>query len=102
MLTHVVLFWLKPDAPADTATRLIGRAQAELTGIPGVRHLNAGAPIPTTRAIVDTSYQVGLSMQFANAEELDAYQIHPVHQRYVKECVQPNTSKVLVYDFTAP
>lgn len=99
MLTHVVMIWFRKDAPADAVAGFRARALADLTGVPGVKHLNCGVPIPSERPVVDKSYSVALSMMFSGREELDAYQVHPVHQKFSAECVKPVAERVLVYDF---
>ncbi|MFZ4694727.1 MAG: Dabb family protein [Verrucomicrobiia bacterium] len=99
MLTHVVICWFRKDAPADAVSRFRARALADLPGIPGVKHLNCGMPIPSERPVVDKSYSVALSMGFDSRAELDAYAVHPVHQKFSAECVKPVAERVLVYDF---
>jgi hypothetical protein len=99
MLTHVVICWFRKDAPADAVSRFRARALADLPGIPGVKHLNCGTPIPSERPVVDKSYSVALSMGFDSRAELDAYAVHPVHQKFSAECVKPVAERVLVYDF---
>ena len=99
MLTHVVICWFRKYAPADAVSRFRARALADLPGIPGVKHLNCGMPIPSERPVVDKSYSVALSMGFDGRAELDAYAVHPVHQKFSAECVKPVAERVLVYDF---
>lgn len=99
MLTHVVVVWFRKDAPADAVARFRARARADLPGIPGVKHLNCGVAIPSERPVVDKSYSVALSMTFDGPAQLDAYQVHPVHQKFSAECVRPVAERVVVYDF---
>lgn len=100
MINHIVVFWLKPDCIEEGRAKLLQAARSELGLIDGVRNLGAGSPIPTDRKVVDTSYQVALTMQFENDAALQAYQSHPVHQKFLKECVQPFVDRILVYDFS--
>jgi len=48
-------------------------------------------------------YNYGISMVFESKEAEAAYQVHPDHVRFVKECVRPQLSKasdpVLAVDF---
>lgn len=94
-----MIIWFRKEVPADAAARFRARALADLAGIPGVKNLNCGAPIPSERAVVDKSYSVALSMAFSGRSELDAYAVHPVHQKFSAECVKPLAERVLVYDF---
>jgi len=100
MISHVVIFWLKPANLEEGRRKILEDARNELSRIEGVRHLGAGAPIPTDRKVVDTSYQVALTMQFEFESQLQAYQTHPIHQKFLKECVQPFVEKIVVYDFS--
>ncbi|MCC7518079.1 MAG: Dabb family protein [Verrucomicrobiae bacterium] len=99
MLTHVVMIWFREDAPSAAVARFRARATADLRDIPGVQHLRCGTPIPTERAVVDKSYSVALAMAFDGRRELDAYAVHPVHQKFMEECIQPFAARVVVYDF---
>jgi len=100
MLNHVVIFWLKPDKIEEGRRAILEEARHALPGIKGVQNLGAGAPIPTERKVVDTSYHVALTMQFDSESQLQKYQTHPIHQKFLKECVEPYVEKVVVYDFT--
>lgn len=100
MISHIVIFWLKPDLLEEAQRRIVQAARSELAGIDGVHNLGVGSPIPTDRKVVDTSYHVALSMQFESESHLQSYQTHPVHQKFLKECVQPFVEKIVVYDFS--
>lgn len=99
MLTHVVMIWFRKDAPAEAVAQFRARADAELRGIPGVKHLHCGTPIPSDRPVVDKSYSVALAMTFDGRAELGAYAAHPVHQKFSEECIRPYAERLLVYDF---
>ena len=99
MLTHVVIFWFKPEVNPSKVTEFRSAVVSELSKIPGVLHLNHGQPIPSERAVVDKSYSVAISMMFGSRAELDAYQVNPIHVEFIKNHVTPNVQKVLVYDF---
>lgn len=99
MLTHVVMIWFRKDVPAEAVARFRARADTELRGIPGVKHLHCGTPIPSDRPVVDKSYSVALAMAFDGRAELGAYAAHPVHQKFSEECIRPFVERLLVYDF---
>lgn len=93
MLTHVVLFSLKPGAAADAGDRIVADALEQLSQIPGVQHLSAGKVMQA-----ESEYDYGLAMQFADRAALKAYRVHPVHQAYVA-FLGTATAKRLAYDF---
>jgi hypothetical protein len=100
MFTHVVLFWLKPEAPAEARGRLVEDCRELLGKIPSVRHLWAGHPAMTPREVVDNTYDAGLCVVLDDAAGHDAYQVHPLH----KEFIARNGGlwrRVQVYDFSA-
>ena len=99
-LIHKVFFWLKnPDSEADRA-QLIAGIKA-LSAIETVRAIHVGVPASTEkREVVDNSYQVSEMLCFDDVEGQNAYQVHPLHQKFVDE----NShlwSKVVVYDSMA-
>jgi hypothetical protein len=96
-ITHVVLLWLKQ--PGDTAAidRIINTSR-EFKKIPGVVSVRVGRPLPSTRPVVDSSFDVGLAMQFNDPDALQAYEVHPQHVKAVREVLRPLAAKILVYD----
>jgi hypothetical protein len=96
-VTHVVLFWMKD--PQDTAARKrLMDATESLRKIPGMMRLTYGRAIPSTRSVVDASFDLGIVMTFANRKALNAYEEHPIHAKAVQEVLLPLTKKVQVYD----
>jgi hypothetical protein len=100
-VSHVVLVWLKEPADAATRRRVID-ATHSFKQIPGVLRVNAGAPVPGTRPVVDSSFHVGLVITFKNVEALRAYDPHPIHQKAVAEVLRPVAEKFVVYDVINP
>lgn len=96
-LAHHVFFWLKnPDSAADREKLIQGIRSLEK--IETVRGLHIGIPASTEkRDVVDGSYSVCELMFFDDAEGEKAYQIHPIHQKFVEEHSHL-WSKVVVYD----
>ena len=94
---HHALFWLKNPDSKEELERLIQGVQT-LRGIDVVRQLYVGTPASTEkRDVVDNSYHVSEVMVFDSLEDQAAYQVHPVHQRFVKDCAHL-WSRVVVYD----
>ena len=97
MLTHTVLFWLKPGLTTDQHT-------AFRAGLESLRKVNTidsayiGSPagVPE-RPIIDRSYSFCLTIIFANVAAHNAYQVDPIHKAFVQNCQQYWT-RVQIYD----
>jgi hypothetical protein len=96
-LLHHVFFWLKnPDSKEDLNKLLDGLKT--LRKIESVKKLYIGVPASTEkRPVVDSSYSVSELMIFDDTEGQNAYQVHPLHKKFVEECGDL-WSKVIVYD----
>lgn len=99
-LLHHVFFWLKnPDSAADRAKLIAG--VKSLAAIETVRSIHVGVPASTEkREVVDNSYHVSELLGFDDVAGQDAYQVHPLHKKFVDEH-QHLWSKVVVYDALA-
>jgi hypothetical protein len=96
-ITHAVFFWLKTPGDAAQRRQLI-EATYSLRSIAGVNLVSTGTPLPSTRPVVDSSWDVSLVMLFADEVALHAYEQNPQHVKAVTEILRPLTSKILVYD----
>ena len=96
-LVHHVFFWLKnPGSKEDLAQLLAGIRS--LGAIETVRGIHVGVPASTEqRAVVDNSFSASEILWFDDVAGQDAYQVHPLHQKFVAECSHL-WSKVIVYD----
>lgn len=101
-LAHTVYFWLKPEAPADTAAAMVAFYRTEVAPLPGVVSVLVGEPrkVAAPRDVVDASYTLGVTTVFASATDEDVWQTHPVHQAFL-ERFGPSFAKVQVYDTLA-
>lgn len=99
-LLHHVFFWLKnPDSVADRDKLIAG--VKSLAAIETVRSIHVGIPASTEkREVVDNSYHVSELLGFDDVAGQDAYQVHPLHKKFVDEH-QHLWSKVVVYDAVA-
>jgi len=99
-LTHTVFFWLKnPDSKEDRDALIEGIKT--LKEIDTVRGLHVGVPASTEeREVVDNSYQVSELLLFDDVAGQDAYQVHPIHDRFVENYAHL-WRKVVVYDSIA-
>ena len=98
-ITHVVLLWLKQPGDAAGIDKII-KTSREFAKIPGVINVRAGRALPSTRPVVDSSFDVGLAMTFADAAALQAYEVHPQHVKAVRELLRPLAARIQVYDIT--
>lgn len=99
-IAHHVFFWLKnPDSKEDLAKLLAGIKT--LGQIETVRGIHVAVPASTEkRDVVDASYQASELLFFDDVEGQFAYQIHPIHLKFVEDC-EHLWSKVVVYDSIA-
>jgi hypothetical protein len=97
MIRHHVFFWLKSSGDVVARDRLIAGLR-KLADIDLVRELHVGTAAGTgQRDVVDQSFDVSELMYFNSANDQDAYQLHPLHAEFVRECEQL-WDKVVVYD----
>jgi stress responsive alpha/beta barrel protein len=94
---HVVIFYLKKDAPKEAADAIIADAQ-KLTKISSVRALWAGKPADKSTPVAAKDYHAALTLTFDDADGLQKYIDDPQHVEYAKKH-RPNMEKVVVYDF---
>ena len=96
-LIHSVFFWLREDlSEADEAAFMAGAES--LKAISTIKSCYIGPPAPTEeRGVVDDSYSYALIVHFQNVAGQDAYQIDPIHLKFVEDH-QDKWTKVVVYD----
>ncbi len=99
-VAHQVYFWLKnPDSKEDQQKLIEGIKT--LAAIPQVKGLHIGVPASTEkRDVVDNTYAASELLFFATVEDEQAYQVHPIHQAFIKN-YSHLWSKVVVYDSIA-
>jgi hypothetical protein len=85
MFIHAVYFWLRDDLSRDEHRRFDAGVES-LRNIEGVEHGYIGVPASTDRAVIERGYSRGLVLLFADQRAHDAYQVHPVHDRFREEC----------------
>lgn len=99
-LVHHVFFWLKrPDSKEDL-TKLIAGLRT-LAKIESVRGIHVGVPAAVEkRPVVDSSYHASEILFFDDLAGQDAYQVHPIHKKFVDDCSHL-WERVVVYDTMA-
>ena len=100
MFVHSVYFWLRDDLSPEQRKRFVDGATS-LTTIESVHQGFLGTPAKTDRSIIDRSYSYALVVSFADEAAHDAYQVHPVHDRFREQC-GGSWSKIVIYDAVSP
>lgn len=96
-LLHHVFFWLKNPESEEDKAKLVAGIKG-LGAIATVRAVHVGVPASTEkRDVVESSYHVSELLCFDDVEGQDAYQVDPLHKKFVEECSHL-WSKVVVYD----
>lgn len=98
-VTHVVICWLKQPGDLPARVELIQKSRAFEGKIPGLLRVYAGEALPSTRPVVDSSYDVAVVMIFKDEASLRGYEAHPLHQEAVRETLKPLLAKFAAYDF---
>jgi hypothetical protein len=93
---HTVFFWMKEDLSAEEA-KFFEEGMDELGRIPSILSYKWGKPAGTPRDVVDNSYTYAWIGEFATPEDQDAYQIDPLHKKFVEEAKDLWT-KIQIYD----
>lgn len=97
-IQHVVLVWLRDRGDAGQREKILAAAR-EFRRIPGVEDLAVGECLPGNRPIIDSSYDVAISMRFADAAAMQRYIDHPEHRAAADTILKPLAREVRVYDF---
>ncbi|HDR50760.1 MAG TPA: Dabb family protein [Mariniphaga anaerophila] len=96
-LIHHVFFWLKEPNNEAHKKQLV-QALKDLLKVETIKLSHIGFPAGTeSRDVVDHSYSVSYMTMFDDQAGQDAYQVHPLHVKFVEE----NShlwEKVVVYD----
>lgn len=96
-LVHHVYFWLKEPKNEAHKKQLV-KALNELLKVKTIKMSHIGYPAGTeSRDVVDHSYSVSYMVMFDDQAGQDAYQVDPLHVKFVEEN-QHLWNKVVVYD----
>lgn len=98
-LIHNVFFWLREDL-SETERAAFLEGVKSLGTIDQVEAIYIGPPASTEkREVVDNSFSYALLVHFDDIEGQNAYQIDPIHLKFVEDH-QDKWTKVKVYDNT--
>jgi hypothetical protein len=96
-VVHHVFFWLKNPKSKDDLAKLLAGLRT-LGAIETVKAIHIGVPAETEqRGVVDASYSASEILFFDDVAGQNAYQVHPIHQKFVADC-QHLWERVVVYD----
>ncbi len=97
-VTHVVVFWLKDHGNAAQRAKIIETSES-FRKIPGMLSVQAGQCLSSQRPIVDSSFDVALTMEFASKAAMQKYLDDPRHKAASDGVLKPLVKKIAVYDF---
>ena len=95
MIEHIVLFEVVESASSEKVEAMIQGLQSLKTEISEVVSLSCGANTSDR----GDGFTHGLVVRFDSAEALDAYLVHPCHQKLVQESVLPIVERIVVCDY---
>ena len=98
MFMHVVFFWCKEGTSDAVKQEMIRYCQEEMPKVSSVKNAWAGRSVASARDVVDSSYDVGLCVCFADQAGHDLYQPHAIHQEFMRR-FKAHWAKVRVQDF---
>ena len=94
MFTHVVFFRLKDKSKEniEKAREIILRTEGR---VPTLRSIKVGVDVVRS----PRSYDLALITTFDSREDMDAYQVHPVHTEEVLAVLRPMLESSAAVDF---
>jgi hypothetical protein len=96
-LVHHVYFWLK-EPKNEVHKKQLLKGLNELLKVKTIKLSHIGVPAGTeSRDVVDHSYSVSYMVMFDDQAGQDAYQVDPIHKKFVDE-YSHLWEKVIVYD----
>lgn len=93
MIRHTVVFRLHVNADSPEAEQFLSTAQV-LAGIPGVQQFEQLRQVSPKN-----NFDFGFSMEFADQDAYDAYNVHPDHTSFVAGHWVPEVAEFLEIDY---
>jgi len=91
MIRHIVLFKLKDRSPENVAQT--AQILRDMEGkIEVLRSIEVGVDVLHS----DRSYDIALTTSFDSLDDLQTYQVHPVHQKVVEHIRKVSESSISV------
>ena len=93
---HTAYFWFKEGTTSAQISDFKSSSE-KLREIETVQGYYAGSPAPTTRAVIENSYDFAIVFLFKDLEAQEYYQKHPLHLELIEKH-QDIWEKVMVTD----
>ena len=90
MLTHIVLITAAPDATDEQVEAIVTGLRSLPAQIDEIGTYAVGRDL----GLAEGNATVAIQATFASPEDLDAYVVHPAHQKVVTELVRPVAASV--------
>jgi flavin reductase (DIM6/NTAB) family NADH-FMN oxidoreductase RutF len=91
---HIVMMRLKENTP-ENAARMRDALYGMVGKVPQIRALEVGVNV----VVSDRAYDIALTVTLDSQEDMEAYQVHPEHQRVLNEIVRPLISGSVAADY---
>ncbi|OBR66267.1 stress responsive protein [Paenibacillus oryzae] len=93
-ILHSVIFSLKHEKGSEAEQRFLADGEAILTSIPVVKAFKVYKQVSAKN-----DYDFGFSMEFANQDEYEDYNAHPLHEKFVSERWETEVERFLEIDY---
>jgi hypothetical protein len=94
---HTVFFWLKEEVTEAQKEDFVKNGFGKLKATPTIHQVYYGPAAGTPREVVDNSYAYAWVCHFKSKEDHDAYQVHPIHDKFIAD-FNHLWARVQVYD----
>lgn len=94
---HTVYFWMNEELTNEQLKTFEAEGLAKLATCPTIQKVYYGKPAMTPRDVVDNSYSYAWICHFKNKADHDAYQVEPIHLKFIEKYSSMWT-KVQIYD----
>ncbi len=94
---HTVYFWMNEDLTDEQRKTFEAEGLAKLATCPTIQKVYYGKPAMTPREVVDNSYSYAWICHFKNKADHDAYQLEPIHLKFIEE-YSSMWNRVQIYD----
>jgi hypothetical protein len=95
MINHVVLFKLK-DYPAEEKAEIIAELKVKLLALKDKISEAKYIEVGENYELESKSYDLALLSHFDSVEDLDAYRVHPEHQKVVARIGETTVARAAV------
>ena len=94
---HTVFFWMKKEVTEEQKADFVKNGLGKLAKAPTIYKVYYGPPAMSDRDVVDDGFDMAWVVHFRNAEDQAAYQVEPIHLKFVED-YQDLWERVQVYD----